>query len=321
MRRFLLRLLIFSLVLAVPLKGAQRFWAGVVRGDQYRPDAEFWAGDDSIYILVIGDSHARNGFDTRRVEGSYSLTSSGENLIQSFYRLRAILSDPSKGPLVSTVVIPFEMHSFSSYKRSRFPDMVFWDRYVDWREVGKTMGTPWGFWSRSLVERAFPYAGNWRVLQSWLSGRSGPELLFRKGFLLDSRDFSNLTEAERVVAGLERAEHHFQGHISEDPVLLEYFDRILLECRNAGVEVLLVAYPVSRDYLAGARDSLGVDPTLPGPHRIAAEHGLVPVEGFLQTFVDRPELFADPDHLNQAGAAEFTDLLMAHLGNPGQQKD
>ncbi|MBT8397823.1 MAG: hypothetical protein KJN92_12705, partial [Gemmatimonadetes bacterium] len=309
MRPFILRVFGFGALLTVLLVGAQLFYTTIVRAGVHRTDREFWEASDDVSILVIGDSHARNGFDTREIGGSYNLTTSGENFVQTYFKLKAVLADSARGRSIHTVVVPFDLHSFSSYKSHRFPEMYFWDRYVDWGEVGRALGDPWGFRIRSLVERAFPYAGNWRILRSWALGSGIPEQEFEAGFLVERESLTRLTPSERAHGPFERAGHHFAGQRHPDPMMLEYFRKILELCEVTGKEVLLVRYPVTDECLAAAVDSFGVDPALPGPEALAARYGHFPLQEYWRAFGDRPELFFDPDHLNQAGAREFTRML------------
>jgi lysophospholipase L1-like esterase len=121
-----------------------------------------------------------------------------------------------------------------------------------------------------------------------------------------------------LESGDEAARRHFEGAEPWDPDQ-EWGLRMLVDALRArAVPVVLVRYPLSAGYLEAAH-TLGADD---GTRRDAlfaelAAGGGVRELDFERAFVDRPELFADGDHLNVDGKRTFTALLARALFDAG----
>jgi hypothetical protein len=164
-----------------------------------------------------------------------------------------------------------------------------------------------------MRERAFAYAGNWRMILEWVGAlRDSPRPRFR-GFEAGEGDFHAMDPETRARVGFERARFHFGGFESVDPLMLDYLRKILELCRERGVEVRLVTFPVTQEYAAAAVDSFGVDSTLAAGLEVVADYGAVPILNYLSLFHDRAGMFGDSDHLNGTGAEALSQTLSRDL--------
>ncbi len=143
----------------------------------------------------------------------------------------------------------------------------------------------------------------------------------RRGSLLRKAGFDALSNEQRTGAARLRAAMHLRRRESFDPRNVDDFGRLLDLCHEKGIRVLLVKFPLTREYLDAADPFVDID----GHDRRLAElvddrAGLAVLD-VRSRFSDRAELFTDPDHLNSRGARLLAASINAALGrlaaNPG----
>ena len=113
-----------------------------------------------IKYLILGDSHSQRNFDTRILEGAFNFSSVGENFIQSYYKLATILESGEKQ--VENVIMPLDLHTFSSYRADKFRDSYYWVDYIDYVELGLAKDELSSFLLLYLKGRIFPIFGWWK---------------------------------------------------------------------------------------------------------------------------------------------------------------
>lgn len=282
----------------------------------YRTEAEFQEYKDSIQILIVGDSHPMSAVDTRQMQGAFNLTSPGENIIQTYYRLRYYLEVE---PLdVKLVVLPLDLHSFSSFRISRFESMNFWSKYINCVELAK-ISDSLGSYMRRHATGNLTYAGGVsdtvKLLQVRAGLVEGEDPLFM-GFRVKSARFvdeGNKKNNARIIVG-----KHLMGYEPLHPEAEAYFLRILDLLAAHDVKVVLVEYPVSREYYQSA----GVAMDIPEFYRslgdlLKKRSQEPPILDYHDLFWNDQINFSDPDHLNEAGASEFTRILEQDLEELG----
>ena len=80
-------------------------------------DREFHTVEKEIEILAMGDSHVATGFDPRVFQHAFNFSLYGENYIYNYYKLKYILQS---NPPIKVVILPVDLHSFSSWRADRF---------------------------------------------------------------------------------------------------------------------------------------------------------------------------------------------------------
>ncbi|HEO69749.1 MAG TPA: hypothetical protein ENN80_00680, partial [Candidatus Hydrogenedentes bacterium] len=111
-------------------------YAHYVVGDTQlaRQDRSFRRCMPQTRLLILGDSHAGSALDPAWLPDAFNVWSPGENYIQHYYRLRAILDD--KRSAVRCVIAPLDPHSFTTRRKEAFRHPAYWARYVNYLEVG-----------------------------------------------------------------------------------------------------------------------------------------------------------------------------------------
>ena len=106
-----------------------------------------------------------------------------------------------------------------------------------------------------------------------------------------------------------------------DPRNVDDFDRLLDLCDEKGIRVLLVKFPLTREYLDAAEPFVDIDGHDRRVADLVDDRAGVAVLDVRSRFPDRTELFTDPDHLNSRGAKLLAADINAALGrlaaNPG----
>ena len=256
-------------------------------------------------ILVAGDSHARNAVDPEVLGRALNIAVGGETYIKTTFRLPWLLDQAPE--TVSTVVLGLDHVSLSGWKVDAWEPESVWGRYADWGLLAQVRGRPFAYAARWVKSRLAPYAG---------------ELDTAHQLFTATRAFQDETDRNRFArqparfmrrAGREAADLHLGGQVHLHPAQLWAFERMVEDLRDRGIRVVLVAYPVSRAYLARL-DELGVaaPQTRPEVQPILAREG-VDFLDFSHRLVERPEAFYDADHLNGMGRKWFSRQLRMAL--------
>ncbi len=278
----------------------------------FRSEAQFEANKHSVQVLIAGDSHPMSAVDTRILPNSFSVTSTGENIIETYYRLQYYLERDRLD--IKLVLLPVDLHSFSAFRTNRFESPVYWRKYINYGELGRYKGDLPGFLAQRLLSD-YAYAGgitNTLDLFMVLSGSTEGLDPMVNGFRVKSGSFLENGNLENNA--LERAKVHLYRfdpfHADAEFFFLRTLD--LLDAHD--VKVALVWYPTSHEYYQAAASMMDVpafsrqlDALLQGRRQAP------PLLDYHDLFWEKEEYFDDPDHLNQAGASVFSTRLLRDL--------
>lgn len=303
------RLLLFLLV-GVALHAAMSvaYTRPVKEGHKaVRSDRSFLrSAPDELDLLVCGDSHPRTGIDARELgPGAFNIAIGGEHYLKTWYRMRALVE--TWGGTTRALMLPLDVASFSSWHADNFQPEFVWGRYVDYLEVGRVQGDPWGAFQRLLKAKVFPYAGELRTLNQLRSKRFGFGEDLPTGSILQH------PANERRYNALQDAKLHLQGADPVDPSLLWAFRQLLGWAEERSVRVVLVGFPVTQDYVrwterTDARERVRAEVIEP----LLAE-GRVTYVDHRDLFAERDDFFSDSNHLNNAGRIAFSRYLKKEL--------
>jgi hypothetical protein len=314
MARFLRRGALFLLVLAVLSLGLSTFYERVVMADSFllRRDRQYRAYKGKLDFLFLGDSHVHRGIDPTVIGRSFNFGCASENYMQSYYKLSRILLEPGPARDCRVVVMPFDLHSFSSYRSARFRHAFYWKRYVDFLDLGRRKGNIPRYLGKLGQGTLVSYWGQGDDFQGYFrslfSGREGLDEL-RLGFIVSHDDYALVKNHER--RGRERASHQLRGHVNFDRDFVQYFGLCLRLVRNRGKRMVLVRYPVTAEYLDHAEKLVTAEPP-PEIQRAIEKTGAVILD-YRRAFLGRKDLFSDPNHLNETGARELSAALKIDL--------
>lgn len=275
---------------------------------------------DEIGTLVLGDSHAQ-GIHYALVDDALHIASPGESVIHSYYRLRRILEDrPAR---LHRIVLSIGVHSLLETKRS-MTEVAYWARVVDFRELAARSDDPWPMIVRGAVgsvgfmgEGAELWQDSRDAFRRWRKGeppRTWEDRLRRWDGPASTPDLSQRSAGEIEMLTRRAVRAHVAFGARFDPLLAGYLEDLVVRAREAGLAVLIVEMPVTRDYLErmAARTDVAAHDRFVSD--VAARHGADLLD--LRDAFDDPALFTDPEHVSPCGRSETTRRVRLHLGLP-----
>ena len=264
--------------------------------------------DASVWIM--GDSHPMLGLNPALIGHAFNWAGTSEYFFLTRLKIKKALSDANvKKP--STLLLPLDLHSFSE-KGNRLLlqhelDDYFWQKHLNYNEI-KSRELPDIFLRWWISARFFPYAG--QFYQPLASMKGMKYKIQPDGFVPDETDFGKLPRSERISVARSRYKAHFGNSIETDSLQIKALAEIIQLCSIHNIRLFLIAFPLSDEYLKEAES----DPRIKQIQRL--QQNFIRENTFLNyqhVFRNRPELFSDPDHLNNRGAAMFSRMLKTQL--------
>jgi hypothetical protein len=277
----------------------------------------FQAVQDETSFLVLGDSHPLHAVNSSMIPGGYNFASSGESYILTYYKLLRHMESSSLD--LDVVILPISLHTFSGYRRSEVgsQDPAFWAQYMNYLEVGRKQNQL-GHFLKVRIEAEFAYLGGLEEVFEVIYPTEPWEVDdMTHGFLHSEERLSDRTPEEISMTAVSRAEFHYRGVDSIDPLVVEYFYRLLDLLETQDVQLVFVWYPATAEYEHAAAEYFPVGNHLSEMYALLAGRGDVIVLDYHDLFYDQYELFTDNDHMNTAGAEILTQMLLADLKDEG----
>ena len=265
-------------------------------------DARWLKGTRPVEVMIAGDSHARFAVEAPVLGRAINVAVPGEHYQKTTYRVPWLLDRGKRR--VQTVVLPFDAISFASFKDESFSPEIVWGRYVDFLELGFRKGQPFRYMGRWAKARLAPYVGEMEVMLQYAT---------RSKHFRDPGGEGGALQLTVFESGRRVARRHLQGADPWDEDMEWAFRRLLADLKARGIRVVLVRFPVTRDYAEESR-ALGADPEL--RNRLLAEiaePGVVEHFDYEGLFFDRPVMFSDGDHLSVVGKRKFSQVFASDL--------
>lgn len=320
--KFATRLALFAAGLLVLFAACSVHYAVLSRSDNLVRQLQLFAALEPE-VLILGDSHAAMNVDMETLGPRYaSLAYPGENWREIFLKTQYALAAK---PSVRLVVIPLDMHMFSSY-RGQDLDMTHSMRFTRaYDSLEPVYESRWFTlrYVKSLVAYYVPLClgpnwSNYRVLvldgiQGAVSGKGPVKRIdiddHGSLFYSDTRSFMDLPEPSRREAARERAVEQLRPPATCEP-LVHAFDEFLRYCADHHVAVVGVRYPLTLEFQAAAKayDLTGVETIY-----MARSTRFAAMLDYSLSMATSPRLFRDEDHLTREGARAFTRKLKDDL--------
>lgn len=305
MKGFIRNTLKFLLFLLVIHLAASFLFNEIVYTNSYivRKDNDFKQKMKDTEVLILGDSHPEAAIMPERMESAkvYNFASSGESYIQTYYKLRKIID---KMPQLRIVVLPFDPHSFSPKRETRFTNYRYWSQYIDFFGSAdlyrkRELQEEW------LIREVVPYFnGKEKIIQSIKSHLENGLTPIEDGYRPHTADFSYLDKKERKARAENMIKYQIGNSKPVSGILWRYFNMTIQLAKNKGIEVIIVSYPLTDEYLQSVNERPNIKITnYPDPP------GSLVYFDYSGFFKGKTNLFHDPNHLNNKGAKIFTQEL------------
>lgn len=273
-----------------------------------KSDKQFEDRNGNFDVIFFGDSHVLSGIDPKYIDKSFNFASTGENYFQTYYKLKGILESDIEKP--KAIALSIDLHSFSSTRVKDFDNLWYWEKYIPFNEMiqfgEESTAQQW-------MDAYIPIIGNGAgFLELFLQSNKSSVTL---GYRALNEDFEQ--EENRKKAGEKRTKFHFKDAEDFDKLLVEKFSEIIDLAQENNVEVFLIKFPVSKEYLEGADKYIdakkyyeNVDEILGKTKNKGKDIRLL---DYQDEFFDNPSYFSDSDHLNHRGAKKLSEIIANEL--------
>jgi hypothetical protein len=258
--------------------------------------------DESVQVLVLGDSHTQSGVDDSKIKNCLNISQSSEHFLYTYNVLNILLGN---NPHVRKVIVGVSFHSFgksydkcvtdNSYTRIMFP------RYYPVLDVESILD----------IEK-IPFLEFRDILKSMifdLFNHSGiSEISFIGKYYRSNK--SNLNDYT-VNSAVDR--HYFIDKNDKNcfsDLQVKYLSRIVDLCKLRNVELIFINTPVHMDYFEKIPGSF-LSNYYSTINRYRRD---IRFFDFHSIYVPNNE-FGDGDHLNYFGATKLSKLISERLDN------
>ena len=311
-RRFKIKLLLFAIILVlINTLLDQAFKTFSVHNILNRTmDEQFAAYDDTLKYLAMGNSH--NCINTHILNDCFNYGSPSENYIQSYYKLKHILEKSGKKP--QYLLLQSDVSSYGKKISDRYEYNSYWIRYIDYLELARVKGDR-GVLSKWLEGKFFSYAGNYKDIQLSIVYRIKMKNLQMYNGFRPHRDFKNFAnDLNKQKSAWNKAQLINTADVYFDPSIKYYFQKILDICEEYNVKVVLIRYPLTKEFNEEERKIVPADKLYTEIDRMAEScHTYWGTLDYHDIFFNNPEYFFDPDHLNVKGSDLLTEMLMKDI--------
>lgn len=245
-------------------------------------------------VLIAGDSHLQKALDPRRFVSAENTCQPAEPYVVTYWKLRYLFQ--RQAPRVLLL-------GFSHHHISAFNDRKFWDAQ----------------WATEMFHRVYPIQDFKEVKDLRVDCGEFFKIYFNRMCLYPRTDHFGFlggycpaegTYLGNIQAAIDR-HFYFQGQpLGVSEKALRYLDAIVALCRRHGVEPVLVGSPVHPDYYARIPPAFKAH--FEADKKRLGGQGVRVLDFTATAWAD--DFYLDGDHLNQKGAARFTDLVIDFLG-------
>lgn len=265
----------------------------------------------NIKTLVIGDSHLAAGFNTAIFgHQSFNYTGSGENYLQNYYKLKSVLDQPNS---IKTIVVPYELHSSSSFRNNRITDYSYYGKQIPFlKEAINQRDTD--LCRDFLKSHLFSYLEQMQHWKNWWKGRKQKRII-KDGVEVRTQNFATQNNQQEIANRF--AAIQFKGATVPHTVALRHLHKITELCKEKNKQIILIRMPVTPHYLkevAKFQDLQQLVTTVE-VYRITYFSD-IPFFNFRDSLPSL-DLFSDANHLNFEGSKIFTKQLVSDLEAKG----
>ncbi len=273
----------------------------------------FEAQKDQVQILFLGQSDMKYAIIPKAMPyKSYNFAEFGENYIGLYLKLKHYIDEM---PRLKLVVLPLPLESFAS-GRVRWIGDYYFPQYFsygyvtrqDFKELYKVMGF---HVVRQKLASLSPMLGRpqmrifWRNIRKFIRKKRIEVSKVEDGYFY-STPFSVVKEEQAI----KKVHAYFREKNDFDKNLLSYFEKILILCHERKVKVVILTLPVTDHFLKYAEKYVSkadlYEKVLLNPRFSPYIFKHIDC---LELYAKDHSLFIDVDHLNEKGAALFSQRM------------
>lgn len=300
MSRILKRILLFSL--GFLLINTLLSWVFIVYiAENYqlsKDDKIAWTKMPKASVLLIGDSRAKQAVSDD-LAYLVKMCSNGETIIQSYARFKKAIAVNKN---VKIVLLSIDQTYTSRVKPGNEQQVYFWSKYLSYSLLASKTGDYKDYYYIAGKNEFFPYH---QYPKNKLENFNHTYLLKQ-----EIKDYPKQTNQERNQTAQKVARIQKESRYLDDKTALKCYKSIIDICHQKGIKLVLVAFPVSREYLNQYHFINDVN-KLKLLNYIKNKN--ISYLNFENMFDRQPQYFKDVSHLNEKGQQVFSDSLFEVL--------
>lgn len=269
-----------------------------------------------VDVLVLGDSHAFCAITPGPFERKpLKWVSPAESYPLNYYKLEYCLTRFKP----KVVILPLDLHSFS-FSAFRVGIDHYWVKYADYFELGAISGRRLHYARKYIKGKFFPYIGAGSTINEWAAKElfklKKEGMMLRQELNVEGKEKAGSRERHprlkksfakiRANAQLRDKRYFYRP-------MAVYFKKILTLCRENDITVLLVKYPVSREYFEYAAKLMPIRRFNREVKNILKDYDNYYILDFREIFFSRIEFMRDVDHVNEEGSEFISQKIAAFL--------
>lgn len=304
-----------SLALACANTLLSHWFENVVMGDNLMKltQQELMAYQGPVDTLVLGDSHPKRGVRASVLDQGFNLAVPGQMYTETYYTLKSILEQGEMD--VRYVIVQADISSFAEGRLDEWPFLHEYAPFVNYIEIGRNRGKLLEYTLRQALGLFAPYVGRRDFMLSYIEHGETPfaswlrNAWLEQGSLLSNDSITSKPRNWWRKQAAQRAELVFRDENPMDPLLIDYFERLIALCEENGIQLMVVNFPISQEFLDAASKFLDVNLFYVRIETLVAAHPNAHLLDMRSAFRGKWDYFRDVDHLNARGATELSRTI------------
>ncbi len=257
-----------------------------------------------IKYAFFGDSHTFHAIHPKFISGAFNFGSGTENYIKTYYLLERIINKDNIK--VGTIVLQADLETFSTWLTNEpflFNEIELYSQFVPLSKIKEVRKKD--SMIELFIEAKLPVIGKGKEFGILFSNENLSEMY--EGWIKNYNDFSNLTETERLNIAEDGYKVHFQNQQISN-LSIEYFIKTMELAKKNNINVILVKYPISKEYqdITSQRGIYNISKEeyyrilFDNTEKVLGDNYYV--LDYQNLFLNQPEDLGDTYHVNYKGA-------------------
>jgi hypothetical protein len=260
-----------------------------------------------IKILLIGDSHAERSINAPGLDSTFSLAFYGENNMFTYFKLKYCLENYQVRPKYVLLQCDLSTYTkgFNYFRTNNF----FYYSLVGISDIREMRDEPVSEYYRYLKIKLFPYS-DWQYALN-LAGKNRQ----KKG----EATFTERSTEEKTANARNFMQNELMCSDKRENLFfttsINYLKKTIVLCKEYNIKPVVIKYPLMQqvfDVIKNEIDSTALQINNRPPEMLIRNLH-IPVLDFEYFYAQRPDLFFDCHHLNNAGKLAFTRVFKHKL--------
>lgn len=301
--------IIFLIVLIIIILILNLFYINFVFNEKniHRNYEQFLQTDkNNLKIIFFGDSHPARAINPKYINKSFNFAVPSEIYEQTFIKVKWILENY---PTVDTFVIPYDYHSFNSYRSNPYYDKKHWLNFISVKSLSKLSNSSQ---FAIMVDKYLPIIGKGTEILSYVKNKENKTEIYL-GWQKETKEF---TDNENMTkSAINRVDSQLVGYPDiKDKKLFNSFIKTIYLLEKNDKKIILIKYPLTEEYLSAVKKKGLNNTSFYQEEQYLLENiKKLYILDYQDYFSKNKTIFSDQDHLNDKGAKVFSKKVNEDL--------